>query len=42
VTASLGLASFPVHGRTIAELLGAADTALYAAKRRGGNRAVTA
>jgi diguanylate cyclase (GGDEF)-like protein len=42
VTASVGFARFPDHGRTIAELLGAADTAMYAAKRRGGNRVASA
>jgi two-component system cell cycle response regulator len=35
VTASVGVASFPVHGRSAAEVLRAADTALYAAKRAG-------
>ncbi|MEW6688572.1 MAG: diguanylate cyclase [Pseudomonadota bacterium] len=38
VTASVGVAAFPGHGRTAAELLGAADTAMYAAKRRGRDR----
>jgi diguanylate cyclase (GGDEF)-like protein len=42
VTASVGIASFPKNGKAIAELLGAADTAMYAAKRRGGNRSATA
>ncbi|MBI1942477.1 MAG: diguanylate cyclase [Betaproteobacteria bacterium] len=35
VTASVGVAAFPGHGRTAGELLGAADAAMYAAKRRG-------
>jgi diguanylate cyclase (GGDEF)-like protein len=35
VTASVGVASFPLHGRSAAEVLRAADTALYAAKRAG-------
>jgi diguanylate cyclase (GGDEF)-like protein len=35
VTTSIGVASFPVHGRSAAEVLRAADTALYAAKRAG-------
>ncbi|NNM97352.1 MAG: diguanylate cyclase [Candidatus Dormibacteraeota bacterium] len=40
VTASIGMATFPTHGRTVGQLLGAADAAMYTAKRRGGNRAV--
>jgi diguanylate cyclase (GGDEF)-like protein/putative nucleotidyltransferase with HDIG domain len=40
LTASFGIASFPVHGQTGASLLKAADQALYAAKRLGRNRAV--
>lgn len=42
VTASIGMAPFPTHGRTVGQLLGAADAAMYTAKRRGGNRAVAA
>jgi len=42
VTASIGMATFPTHGRTVGQLLGAADGAMYKAKRRGGNRAVSA
>ncbi len=38
VTASLGVAAFPAQGRTAAELLRAADAALYSAKRRGRDR----
>jgi diguanylate cyclase (GGDEF)-like protein len=41
VTASFGAASFPTHG-TIEELVSAADTSLYEAKRSGKNRVVTA
>jgi diguanylate cyclase (GGDEF)-like protein/PAS domain S-box-containing protein len=37
VTASVGLALFPRDGTTTDELLRSADSALYAAKRRGGN-----
>lgn len=33
---SVGIALFPQHGRSIAELLRAADVALYRAKRQGG------
>jgi len=42
VTASFGVAAFPGHGTTMAELLRAADTALYAAKRQGRDRVETA
>lgn len=42
VTASIGIAAFPDHGRTVSRLLGEADAAMYTAKRRGGNRAVMA
>jgi diguanylate cyclase (GGDEF)-like protein len=41
VTVSVGVAAFPAHGRTAAELLGAADSALSAAKSAGGNRVST-
>ncbi len=42
VTASIGIAAFPDHGRTVSKLLGEADAAMYTAKRQGGNRAVMA
>lgn len=37
VTASFGIASYPEHGKTEAEVLSAADTALYKAKTEGRN-----
>jgi diguanylate cyclase (GGDEF)-like protein len=42
ITASLGVAAFPVHGGTVDELLLAADTALYRAKNNGRDRVETA
>lgn len=38
ITLSLGVAGFPQHGATAAELLAAADAALYRAKAEGRNR----
>jgi diguanylate cyclase (GGDEF)-like protein len=38
VKASIGIAVFPKHGHTPVEILNAADTAMYRAKRAGGNR----
>lgn len=42
VTVSAGAAVLPDHARTVAELVAAADKALYAAKTGGRNRAVAA
>jgi diguanylate cyclase (GGDEF)-like protein len=42
ITASLGLAVWPEHGRRAEDLLGAADRALYAAKDAGRNRVIRA
>ena len=42
VTASFGVASWPRHGKTMAELMKAADMALYDAKGQGRNRVVVA
>lgn len=38
ISASFGMAFFPMHGNTIAELLRAADQALYMAKAEGRDR----
>jgi diguanylate cyclase (GGDEF)-like protein/PAS domain S-box-containing protein len=38
VTTSIGVAAFPAHGRTAADVLRAADAAMYAAKRLGRDR----
>jgi diguanylate cyclase (GGDEF)-like protein len=38
VTVSIGVASFPLHGTNAAELVAAADSALYQAKAEGRNR----
>jgi diguanylate cyclase (GGDEF)-like protein/PAS domain S-box-containing protein len=42
LTTSVGVAAFPEHGRSLAELLRAADVALYAAKRQGRDRVMVA
>ncbi len=38
LTASIGLAAYPEHGESLAELMEQADIALYAAKRAGRDR----
>ena len=38
VTISLGVSAFPDHGETEAELIAAADAAMYKAKQEGRNR----
>ncbi|HYG32434.1 MAG TPA: diguanylate cyclase, partial [Methylophilaceae bacterium] len=38
ISASLGLAFYPLHGNTADQLLRAADKALYEAKGAGRNR----
>ena len=40
VTISLGIASYPAHARTTADLIKRADEALYRAKREGRDRTV--
>lgn len=42
LTVSLGVACYPEHATSTAELLHAADTAMYEAKRRGRDRVMTA
>ncbi len=39
ITVSLGIATYPEHGRSLEELLSASDKALYESKRLGRNRA---
>jgi diguanylate cyclase (GGDEF)-like protein len=40
ITVSIGVALYPMHGRTSAELIEAADKALYVAKNTGRNKVV--
>src|SRR5205085_2115386 len=42
VTISIGLAIFPIHARTRAQIIQTADAALYRAKSAGRNRVVVA
>ncbi|WP_407572987.1 diguanylate cyclase [Deinococcus altitudinis] len=42
VSASMGVATFPQHGRDLAGLVRAADLALYRAKHEGRNRVINA
>jgi diguanylate cyclase (GGDEF)-like protein/PAS domain S-box-containing protein len=42
VSASMGVATFPQHGRELAALVRAADLALYRAKHEGRNRVINA
>ncbi len=42
ITASFGIASFPVHGSTPQELIQVADSSMYLSKHQGGNTVSTA
>lgn len=42
ITASFGVAAFPVNGKTQDALIGAVDAAMYQAKKAGRNRVVAA
>jgi diguanylate cyclase (GGDEF)-like protein len=42
VTASIGVAMFPMHGSTLDEVIRVADLAMYEAKSAGRDRAVQA
>jgi diguanylate cyclase (GGDEF)-like protein/putative nucleotidyltransferase with HDIG domain len=42
ITASFGLASFPLHGSTPQELIQVADSSMYFSKHQGGNSVSTA
>jgi len=42
ISASIGVATYPQHGRTPTELIAASDGALYSVKRDGGHDAAVA
>jgi diguanylate cyclase (GGDEF)-like protein/PAS domain S-box-containing protein len=42
ITISVGVAAFPIHGLSVKELIAAADTALYQAKKDGRDRVIVA
>jgi len=41
ITGSFGVATFPMHGVTVEEIIRVADAGMYASKRAGGNRVST-
>ena len=41
ITGSFGVATFPLHGVTVEEIIRVADSGMYASKRAGGNRVST-
>jgi diguanylate cyclase (GGDEF)-like protein len=42
VSASVGVSAYPLHGKTVADLMRAADAAMYSAKRAGRDRVESA
>lgn len=40
VTASMGVSQYPIHGRSVTEVVECADKALYRAKKEGRNRVI--
>ena len=42
ITGSFGVASFPVHGSTVEDIIRVADAGMYVSKKAGGNRVSTA
>jgi len=42
ITGSFGVASFPVHGSTVEDIIRVADAGMYVSKKGGGNRVSTA
>jgi hypothetical protein len=42
ITGSFGVASFPLHGSTVEDIMRVADAGMYVSKHAGGNRVSTA
>jgi diguanylate cyclase (GGDEF)-like protein len=42
ITGSFGVATFPLHGATVEDIVRVADAGMYSSKRAGGNRVSTA